>query len=94
MRFYNGATDSAQAYALHRIEWHFRYNVLCGTCQDDDLFRISIPGARADALGIYPSEGTFQVQSAPLSGEQITRISWYSDEGTIKLRVMSVSNPH
>ncbi len=66
MQFYNGATDSAQAYALHRIQWNFRYNVLCGTCPDDDLFRITITSARPDANGLYPSEGTFQVQSAPL----------------------------
>ncbi len=66
MQFYNGATDSAQAYALHRIQWNFRYNVLCETCPNDDLFRITIPSARPDANGLYPSEGTFQVQSAPL----------------------------
>ncbi|MDF5733410.1 MAG: hypothetical protein PUP92_36890, partial [Rhizonema sp. PD38] len=84
--FFDGATDTLATSVLNSIEWRIRYNVLSGSCPDSHAFRQVVPNA-VDADGIGVESGSFQIESAPIAGSQVTTISWYSDEGTIRLRI-------
>lgn len=69
---------------IAEIEWSFTYGVFQGTITDSE-----------SAVPILGEEecGKFQVRSSELSGSQETTISWYRDEGNIKLRVLGVTEP-
>ncbi len=90
--FHDGATDSLATSVLNSIEWRIRYNVLEGSCPDSHAFRQVIPGA-VDADGIGVESGSFQIESAPIAGEQTTTISWHSDEGELRFRIVEVTPP-
>ncbi|MDF5730977.1 MAG: hypothetical protein PUP92_23975, partial [Rhizonema sp. PD38] len=55
-------------------------------------FRQVIPGA-VDSDGAWVESGTFQIESAPIAGEQTTTINWYSDEGELRFRIVEVTPP-
>lgn len=87
---FDGATDSLVVSVLNSIEWRIRYGVLQGDLQDSPAFRQTIPGA-VDENGISKSSGEFTLQTGILAGEQTTTISWYSDEGTIRFRIIEIT---
>ena len=91
--FYDGMTDNLTAAFLSSIEWRIAYNTLQGEAPDTPLFRSVIPGAQANSQGVFPSEGAFSIESAPLAGSQVTTISWYADEGRIRFHIVSVTAP-
>lgn len=74
------------ASVLNSIEWKFRYNVLQGSCKDSPAFRQAIPNGEKDS-------GEFEIEAAPITGGQTTTISWYRDEGIIRLRIIEVTRP-
>ena len=92
-QFYDGITDSIVTRALNRIIWQISYNTLRGTCPNDIMFRDAIPGADANALGVYPESGQFSITNPPAAGNQTTTISWYADGGEIRFRILSVTAP-
>jgi len=69
---------------LSQIQWHFHLGVFQGSVEYSPL---------AQAILGSVAEGEWEVTSAVLSGCQQTKLSWYRDEGYIKLRVISVSEP-
>ena len=79
---------------LHSIEWRISHNVLIGYSPDNPEFRTCIPGAAADEQGKLPDYGEFTLTSAPLTGNQTTKIQWRSDEGQVTYYLLSVSLPN
>ena len=69
---------------LAEIEWTFTYGVFQGTIEDSESV---VPILGSD------EQGTLQISSAELSGSQETKFAWFRDEGWVKLRVLSVSEP-
>ncbi len=69
---------------LAKIEWAFTYGVFQGTIEDSEKV-VSILG--------NDEQGTLQISSAALSGSQETKFAWFRDEGWVKLRVLSISEP-
>lgn len=90
--FFDGATDSLVTSVLNSIEWRIRYNLLEGRCPDSPAFRQVIPNA-VDSRGVWLESGCFQIESAPITGEQKTTISWHSDEGEIRFRIIEITPP-
>ena len=89
-----GYLHSQSSNFLHSIEWRISHNVLIGYSPDTPEFRTCIPGAEADEQGKLPAYGEFTLTSAPLTGNQETKIRWRSDEGQVTYYLLSVSLPN
>ena len=84
MKITRGNLMSELISFLAKIEWTFTYGVFQGTVEDSESV-VSILGS--------DEQGTLQILSAALSGSQETKFAWFRDEGWVKLRVLSVSEP-
>lgn len=69
---------------LGQIQWSCRYGVFQGTIVDSDILDNWIGN---------DNSGTVEVVSPTASGSQETKMSWYRDEGVIKFRILSVTEP-
>lgn len=91
--FLDGKTDNLTTAFLSSIQWCVAYNVLRGEAPDTPLFRTVIIGAQPDETGLLPTEGEFKIVSAPAAGNQETTLAWYTDEGRVRFRILSVTAP-